>query len=436
MRRNRNKGRLISLFVFLGAICLTFAILLYISMRSAKTSTIVRTDPKVKLSFSWWGNDRRHQYTLDGLDLFMEKHPEIAVDHQFSIWDGFETRMKAAVRSGSTADVMQINYAWLDTIASDSNTFYDLNELKDVIDFDNFSEADLAFGERNGRQVALPIAYTCATVFYNQDLFDRYQLELPKTYDDLFHAAEVMRKDDVYPLTMVQKHVWLLLISWYEQTTGRTVFAEDGTYQAGVEGMQSMLEFYKKLVDEHVITSLEVNPTTLLGEERAAGAICWISDADRYWDKNIEHGETIAIGSVPKVSDEVPRLGWYLKPATMYAISRDCTNPKEAGMLLDFLVNDPDMAVLQGTEKGVPISKGAHQVLEDKGILSGLQSSANDNLIREKDGYDVMIPAIEDSALMDSFKQTADKYLYEKENLTTCAEEIVQSFQRIQQGEN
>ena len=43
---------------------------------------------------------------------------------------------------------MLINYGWLDTYSSDGSGFYDLNTLSDYIDFENYTEEELAFGTK------------------------------------------------------------------------------------------------------------------------------------------------------------------------------------------------------------------------------------------------------------------------------------------------
>ena len=48
----------------------------------------------VKISFSWWGNDVRHEYTMDGVDEFQRQNEDIDVDYRYGEWNGYETRMQ------------------------------------------------------------------------------------------------------------------------------------------------------------------------------------------------------------------------------------------------------------------------------------------------------------------------------------------------------
>ena len=46
------------------------------------------------ISFSWWGNDVRHFYTMNAVDQFQEDNPDIQVNYRYSVWNGYEKRTK------------------------------------------------------------------------------------------------------------------------------------------------------------------------------------------------------------------------------------------------------------------------------------------------------------------------------------------------------
>lgn len=377
-----------------------------------------------KIEFSWWGNDPRHLYTMEGVDLFMVQNPDINVDYRYGIWNGYETRNKVFMNSHTEPDLMQINFSWLSQYSSDGEGYYDLYKLKDYVDISGFTEADLSFGEVNGKLNALPIAYNSTVIFYNKDVFEKYGAPIPETWDDLFTAAELMRDDGVYPLGAVKKHVFLLLIAYYEQTTGRNMFDENGKCLMEKEDFIYLLDFYKKLIDEKVLMPVDQFDRSLLSTGELAGAIFWISDISNYCS-SIESSGTPVLGKYLSVEPNNPVVGWYKKPATMYAISASTDYPEAAGRLLDFLLNNPDMAVLQGTEKGIPVSAHALEAIENEGLLTGYSVEANDQMIAAADSLRVMLPVMEDETLIDSFKANADAYIYDKATVEEVAENII-----------
>ena len=388
------------------------------------TQTIYRQDTEqTQISYAWWGNDVRHQYTLTGIRVFEEKNPDIRVNHTYGVWDGYETRNQVFMKSHTNADVMQIDYSWLHAYSPDGTGYYNLNFLTDELDLSRYSEADLTLGTVNGHLNAIPIAYNMPVFFYNQDIYDRYGLAIPKTWDDLFAAAERMSKDGIYPIGMVKKQMFLSMIAHFEQTTGRVLYTADGSYCGMPEDWAEMLSFYKELVDRKVIPSVSDFGATDFENGTTAGACFWASDATRYCEGLKAAGANVVIGD-NLMTPGALRSGWYTKPATLYAISATTQHPKEAARFLNFLINDADMARLQGTEKGVPISERALDALKSSRQLDSLEYAASQEIMEMQDQNEVMIPQLEAATVMDTFKNTADKYLYGKESLEACAAEI------------
>lgn len=366
----------------------------------------------VEIEYAWWGNDNRHTYTMDGVDEFMVDNPEINVNYRYGEWSGFERKNNIWTESNTQADVMQINYAWLDTYSKDGNGYYDLYQLADYIDLSAFDETDLLFGEVDGKLNAIPIAYNTSTYICNKDMFDAYGLEVPKTWDDLIAASAKMSKDNKYVIGTSKKHLILMLIAYYEQTTGKHAFDETGKCLLDKEGIGIMLDFYKKLIDTKTLMPLEQYDREHFARGECASSVLWISDADNYCQALVDEGFTPIISSYPMAQD-AKQSGIYMKPATMYAISSITEHPMEAAMLLDFLLNSEKMALLQNTEKGVPVSKKAIETLKEHDQVEGFGYEAYEEMNRIKDTINVMIPVMENDDMNNVFKDNADAYLYD-----------------------
>ena len=124
--------------------------------------------------------------------------------------------------------------------------------------------------------------------------------------------------------------------------------------------------------------------------------------------------------------DGAKRKGWYLKPATMYALSKHSEHEKEAAMFLDFLVNGKEMAELQGLEKGVPVSKKAREVLEQKNIMTGIQVSADEVMLGME--MELMSPYYEDAALQEAFVKATSAMKYDGVSLETAAKDAYEGM--------
>lgn len=382
---------------------------------------------------SWWGNDARHAYTMDAVSLFEEENKDINVDYRYGEWSGYGKRNKVWMESHTQADVMQINYAWLADYSPDGLGYYDLYQLSDVIDFDNFTEEDLAYGEVNGKLNAIPIAFNTSVVYHNKSIYDKYGLEVPVTWDDYFEAAKVMSKDDIYPLGLGEKHMFLMLIAYYEQTTGKPAFDEDGSFLLQETDIEVLVEFYNQLLVQKVIMPFnQFDKTKFTGGEVASSSF-WVSDAGTYCDELDSKGVEIELGEYPGIEDPIIS-GRYIKPATMYAISNITSNPEASGKLLNFLLNSDEMAELQKTEKGVPVSKSAVKYLEEHDGLGTREYEATQKMLSERDRMKVMIPTMEDEAVIGAFKSGAEEYFYGKMSVKEAAAMIYENINSIING--
>ena len=369
--------------------------------------------PQVEITFSWWGNDTRNEYTLKAVREFEQLHPEIKVKCSYSEWTGFEARTNVRMASNTESDVMQINFNWLALYSPDGSGYYDLESLGDTLRLDCFSQDMLSYGRVNGILNAIPIAMNTETVYFNKTIFDRYGLEIPQTWDDLFAAAQVMRDDGIYPMAGAQKSVWLYLLAYAEQKSGTTFLDENGRLRFTAAEFQSMLEMYARMVNEKVIPQVEYFVRTDIDNGKYAGTVAWVSDAVNYFTASIDKGQEIVIAPYTDLDPAHSGEGWYAKPATLYAISRNTEQPREAAMLLDFLLNSKEMALLQGVEKGIPLSTAAKGYLEDADQLSGIQYDASQRM-ESTEGLATIRPIMENSALLDTFIDCANQVLFEK----------------------
>lgn len=385
---------------------------------------------QTEISLSWWGNDVRNEYTLEAIDKFEELHPDIKVNCSYSEWSGYKSRYDIKMVSGTEADVMQINYSWLQEHSPDGSGYYDLKSLDDYVDLTNFSIDELSYGQQNGKLNAVPIALNTQTMYINKTIYTKYGLSVPETWEDLFRAAKVMNSD-CYPMSMTSKSSWFFITSYAEQVTGKQFMTMNGELSFTPDDIELMLNFYKRLVDEKVIPQVEYYDRLEVASGKYAGTMAWLSDASAYCDSAVENGFEIIAADYPHTEDTVSGSGWYAKPATMYAISKNTSYPEESAMLLDFLLNSPEMAKLQGIEKGIPLSDSAQNFLESNDILDGMQYTAFLKMQEYTDMLSIISPYFENDDLIDEFRDGCNAVYYGKSSASDKAEELYIRFGEI-----
>ena len=390
-------------------------------------NVVVDQTVQTEITLSWWGNDTRSEYTLAAIEEFEKLHPDIKVKCSYSEWSGYEARNQVRMISGTETDVMQINVGWLDQYSPDGEGYYDISALADTVDLSNFSEDVLEYGMRGGKLNAVPIAMNAETMYINKSIYDKYGIDIPKTWDDLFEAAKVMSPDGVYPMAGADKSMWLTLVAYGEQLSGKHFYNENNEITFNAKDFQNMIEFYGKMVNEKVIPLIEDYQKFNLENGKYAGSIGWVSDAMNFYKNVIADGQEVVAADYPVIEGLPSGTGWYAKPATLYAISKNTEHPQEAAILLDYMLNSREMAKYQGIEKGIPISTSARNYLDEIGKLSGLQYEAS--LVMENNEYiSSMNSLIENSALFNDFIDASNLYLFDKATSKEAAERLYEKY--------
>ena len=384
---------------------------------------VLEQTEQTEITLSWWGNDVRNEYTLEAVERFEAAHPGIKVKCSYSEWSGYEARSQVQMISGTEADVMQINVGWLSQYSEDGTGYYDLETLGDRVDLSSFSEDMLDYGRRNGTLNAVPIAMNAETVYINKTVYDSYGLPIPETWDDLFEAAKVMEKDGVYPMSAASKAVFMYLVAYGEQLTGKHFFDDRSRITFSQADLQLMIDMYVRMVRENVIPKVEDYQRLQLDDGAYAGTVAWVSDAMNYWGGALGNGYEIVPAPYTAFPENQSREGWYAKPATLYAISKNTEHPQEAAMLLDFMLNSPEWAELQGIEKGIPASQAARSYLAENGQLEGLQYEAS-LVMEENPQVSQMNSLIETGTLYDSFIDVCDLVLFDKNTPEEAAAQL------------
>lgn len=380
--------------------------------------TLAEEEDVVEINFSWWGTDSRHDYTMEAVKAFEAQHPNIRVHMEYSEWSGYDRKNAVVMAANTEADVMQINFSWLNKYSPDGSRYYDLESLTDL-DLTAFGSDILNFGRSNGVLNALPIALNSKVFLYNKELYESCGVAIPETWEDLYKAAGKMSTKGVYPLDLDVMSSFMTSVAYVEQSTGKTFFDANNKLNFGQNDVQAMLEFYLGLVENKVVAYMGERSDSGYKEGTYAGTVQWITNAEKH-QKGLAEGknQTTVIGTVPMISGAAT-TGWYAKPASMYVISSNTKHPTEAALLLDFLVNSEEMALLQGMEKGVPVSSRAKGALEGADMLKGIQTEAQS--VMDNMQIQIMSPYYEDSKLQNAFKDALDSILYNEGELETEA---------------
>ncbi|MNL64542.1 putative ABC transporter substrate-binding protein YesO [compost metagenome] len=116
----------------------------------------------------------------------------------------------------------------------------------------------------------------------------------------------------------------------------------------------------------------------------------------------------------------------------MLSVAKSTKHPKEAAILVNFLLNDPQSVEALGLERGIPLNKGAETLLSEKGVIdpddpviAGLRQA------QSLQTTVVATPYIEDLQVIDQFTAAREKLDQGKQTPAQVAADFRQQVERI-----
>lgn len=341
------------------------------------------------LTFSWWGGDARHDATIKAVEAFETKYPGIEVDMTYGAWSGWEDSMATMFATKTAPDVNQINWNWITSYSADGSAFLDLNTVSGVLDLSQYPESALQQCVVAGELQAVPVSMTGRIFYWNKTTFEKAGISVPTSLEELMAAGETFKTvlgEEYYPIALGEYDRMILMVYYLESVYGKP-WVENGELQYNAEEIKKGLEFIQSLEDAHVTPSiskilgdgadsLDKNPKWMNGTY--AGIFEWDSSASKFGSA-LEEGQEFVVGDF--FADMGAYQGGYSKVSLGFAISETCKHPKEAAMLLNFLLNEEEGTSIMASERGIPLSAAALATCTGKDLLNKIVAEANGKVL-------------------------------------------------------
>ena len=214
--------------------------------------------------------------------------------------------------------------------------------LNDLIDTEPFIDSLLEVYTQDGQVYGIPKDFNTLAVFYNQDLFDEAEVEVPNAEDTFTTFAEKIRAvseldDEIAGACLTADFARLGAFAYAD---GWQPFNEDGTVTLTDEAFTTAFDFYTGMVTEGIaVQPSDVGagwPGDCLANEQAAVAIegAWILGFLR------DNAPNLAYGAAPlPLSDSTGERGNFTY-SVAWAINAESENQEAAVQVLEALTSE------------------------------------------------------------------------------------------------
>ena len=294
------------------------------------------------------------QYTATMRELAKEfsENNEYGVTVEFELYENeqYKTKMTTLMASNAVTDIF---FTWelgyLEPFVSSGKVM----SLQDALDADpewrdSFLEGVLDYFTYDGEVYAIPSQIAYCTMFYNQDIFEQYDLEVPQTYEDFLNICETLKAAGVTPMTLAGSEAWIpaQFISQlalgiggdktYENIMNGTEAWNNNAYKQAAEEAQKMVE--KGWFTDGMLAMTYDEAIMKLNNGEAAMYFMASWDASGFVVDSCPIKDSIGTFNMPAMNPEYNHLV-VGSADTAYAISKNCSNPEAAVAFLKYITS-------------------------------------------------------------------------------------------------
>lgn len=158
----------------------------------------------------WPEGSSKAQYTIvdDIIKKYEKENPDIKIETEILGNEQYKDKVKVLSASNELPDV-GITWAagYLQPFV-DGNMFAPLDDVIESDFKDSFVSGTTEAYALDGKTYGLPLELNITPVYYNKEIFEKNNLEVPKTYDEFLTVVETLVDKGITPITVGNKDRW------------------------------------------------------------------------------------------------------------------------------------------------------------------------------------------------------------------------------------
>ena len=192
----------------------TTLLVIVLALVSASVFAAGSSDPAEpdQVTLTVWEHSPQFEAPLKAtLENFMAANPDIEVEYEIKTPDQYYALLATTIQAGEAPDLFWTN----GTATTDLANLVKQGAVMDLtgkIDVSDYSDMALRMTRIDGTQYLTPgAAIDTRAVYYNQDIFDKYNLSVPETFAEFEEILSVLEDAGEVPLSFGGMFSWSIL---------------------------------------------------------------------------------------------------------------------------------------------------------------------------------------------------------------------------------
>ena len=106
-------------------------------------------DEEITLRMTWWGEQSRHNYTNEVIELYEERNPHVTIETEYSSHDDYWRKLAPQASANELPDIIQMDLAYISQYANNDQLTDLTPYLDEQIDIGNFDDNIISSGKVN-----------------------------------------------------------------------------------------------------------------------------------------------------------------------------------------------------------------------------------------------------------------------------------------------
>ena len=141
------------------------------------------------------------------ISKFKAENPDIDVKYNLYDKEAYKTAIRNWLATSPPDVVFWYAGNRMKTFV-DRNLFDDVSDIWDELNLKESMPSSLSSMTINNKQWGIPYTYYQVGVYYRKDLFEKYGLSEPKTWQDLLKASATLKANKIAPIAIGTKFLW------------------------------------------------------------------------------------------------------------------------------------------------------------------------------------------------------------------------------------
>ncbi|GHU77434.1 putative ABC transporter extracellular-binding protein YurO [Clostridia bacterium] len=158
----------------------------------------------------WGSGDSNSDAVSKVISDYEARNPNVKIKVQTFENDAYKTTIRTSVSDGTAPDVFSTWGGGFSKAFVDSGKVLKLDDSLNDGTLSRVIGGALTNFTYDGSVYGLTFGMSCSGFFCNTALFDKYNLELPETWDELLSDIEVFKENGVIPISTTFKERWVI----------------------------------------------------------------------------------------------------------------------------------------------------------------------------------------------------------------------------------